>query len=951
VADPVNLKPQARQPSLTKREGYMQSPAWHEMNLFLRDHKELFRWLSFAACASFSYGMLTFSNLKVRWVKFLGIGAAILALEYLWILFGGSNPLEVRASRAAGFLLVGIPSTINNLCFIAAANDLEHKRIVPRWCWWLAGWALLGCVIDAEPGPWRFVLDGDDVFSAVSLCTLGMAMYRNISFRRAPLIAIEALLSSTMYGALYLVEWVAGLFQVLPDQVWLKPWLAFASLVMKVSVFGLAYVLFRRLAEIYFDLPVTQKLGVDGVQEYISSKGVVRLIGERLAADVHLVVLLPGQIDRRVAVISWSSDGREESPKVLRWDRVNEDTRQCLSQSKGLELSSKTGPEFIVVEPIKARGIAIGCLKAVRNRHPFSRMAIGHLRVLAELTAPSVQSYRQLAALDLLSARFAESESGQNTYSPQDAGNAVAERLHDVFSPVATRLSFDFGFESIEPVTLWNGVASSLAENDRKPEDFDGLKVYLEVLTARRKNVRMGPDRPQIGEMALAINRAGDPPGCPALGTDHLHRRAAATLCSNAYIELVHDYFKGLLKDLSAVLSGGELSLEQWFYIISTAAKKAGLAWALAAKDTGKLLGGDPLLFARVIGLQRDPCTLVKNHEGDAFSISLWSLSSPVACANHIVRVSIPGPGAAIYFFGVERPAFNNELAFGSPWRNFLAGLGRTARDALSRIEYADQLRHKQIQGTLLRQTSRFCRWVGREQLAILEEAIGKNDPGDAWLCFEEFKTLSRDLRLTGEFLSTLTSDPKSRNDVTHEAAATISEAWWEVTQQFDSEGIIFEGPAGDFSIPIAKADLFLSALRILQWMVLRKGKAAAENPKIAVDYTTDGDSASLVFRDESRRLSKPLRDLLFESFTQRSSGKLQMRELENREVEERAGLFLPLYFARTLAEVRYGGSLNDQTDELKAPAGHQFVLSFPLKTTAVPDDQEPERRRSRAAG
>lgn len=234
---------------------------------------------------------------------------------------------------------------------------------------------------------------------------------------------------------------------------------------------------------------------------------------------------------------------------------------------------------------------------------------------------------------------------------------------------------------------------------------------------------------------------------------------------------------------------------------------------------------------------------------------------------------------------------------------------------------------------TLLQYTSRSCRWVGEEQLAILEDSLGESDMDSINECFQKFKTLSGDLRVTGEFLSTLASETNQQIDeVTPQAAETIEDVWQEVKEQFDTEGIEFEGPSGDFSLPLAKADLFLSALRVLQWMALRKNRMITGSQKISVAYAEEGDFAKLIFTDQSRRLSKNLRERLFEPFAQTDSSQSHIKETKEQEESPHAGLFLPLFLARMLVEVKYKGSLHDRTDDLETPNGHRFVMRFPLQ-------------------
>jgi DNA-binding NarL/FixJ family response regulator len=231
---------------------------------------------------------------------------------------------------------------------------------------------------------------------------------------------------------------------------------------------------------------------------------------------------------------------------------------------------------------------------------------------------------------------------------------------------------------------------------------------------------------------------------------------------------------------------------------------------------------------------------------------------------------------------------------------------------------------------TMLRHTSRFCRWMGQEQLAILEEASGEGELDSIKKCLQNFKSLSEDLRLTGEFLSPLAlKGVKESDGITRNAGETIQDVWREVTEQFDVGGVIFEGPEAPFSLPVAREDLFLSALRVLQWMTLRKDRISDGDQKISVSYSSANDCARIIFTDRSRRLRKSLREMLFEPFTQAN---LTSPPPKDKEEGIRPGLYLPLFLAKMLVEVKYTGSLRDASDDLEAPNGHRFVMSFPIK-------------------
>jgi len=234
---------------------------------------------------------------------------------------------------------------------------------------------------------------------------------------------------------------------------------------------------------------------------------------------------------------------------------------------------------------------------------------------------------------------------------------------------------------------------------------------------------------------------------------------------------------------------------------------------------------------------------------------------------------------------------------------------------------------------TLIQHTSRFCLWTGQEQLAILEEAKEKGEFDSSKECFQKFKTLSEDLRLTGDFLSRLALKAENERKVeTLHAAEIVKEAWREITEQFDAEGIAFEEIGEDVTLPIARGDLLLSTLRVFQWMAQRKDRVPSGNQRISVEYANRNSRAEITFTDQSRRLGERLRAMLFEPFTQANFTPSLPKEKDE---EKRPGLYVPLFLARMLVEVKYNGWLLDKTDKLENTQGHSFVMSFPLGVEA----------------
>ena len=178
----------------------------------------------------------------------------------------------------------------------------------------------------------------------------------------------------------------------------------------------------------------------------------MRSIKEKLGDEVDLVILLPGDQDRRIASIRWPNDDPENRAKVFAWDKVDPQIKKSLLESKTITSLPESGTPSIIIEPIETHGTAIGCLKISRVQYPFSQMSIRQINAIANLVSPAVQSYRELAALDLLSIRFAEKQADEKIYSPVEAIGIIADILHTVFSPFVTRLTLNFGFQTLAPI-------------------------------------------------------------------------------------------------------------------------------------------------------------------------------------------------------------------------------------------------------------------------------------------------------------------------------------------------------------------------------------------------------------------------------------------------------------------------------------------------------------------
>jgi signal transduction histidine kinase len=234
---------------------------------------------------------------------------------------------------------------------------------------------------------------------------------------------------------------------------------------------------------------------------------------------------------------------------------------------------------------------------------------------------------------------------------------------------------------------------------------------------------------------------------------------------------------------------------------------------------------------------------------------------------------------------------------------------------------------------TLLEHTSRFCLYVGQTQLDVLNEAATNNEIEPSKEYFQKLKKLALDLQATGNEFSQLSGGAVSAavgapRPVS--VSSVVKRAMEEIEGQFLLERLelVERNSAEGFDLAIEQNDLFVTVLRVLQWMAQREDKTPieVEKPTIEIAYVRNEERDEIHFTDQSRRLGVHLRQKMFEPFTQATPPITSTKEDE----EELPGLYLPLYLAKMLVEVKNNGSLEDRSDQLEGAHGHRFVISFP---------------------
>jgi signal transduction histidine kinase len=388
--------------------------------------------------------------------------------------------------------------------------------------------------------------------------------------------------------------------------------------------------------------------------------------------------------------------------------------------------------------PIKFHGVTVGCIKIERNKPsyilgkyklylPFSSSGLSLAKQIADLAAPSVQAYRELATLDKLSLEFAQalSEATAKTsgelYDFQEAGNTLADILQDALSPEAMRLVIDFGFMSMEPVDRGEDKFVELLQRKLGDKNYDDLPKYMEgvggncfklykrELYARVTKKEVKNTSPQarqaredvqfrLGYLVLAVRTPKDKFDKPVLGANYLHRKAVASILSDAILDFGRAYLSRQLRSLSTSLNQEQrLEVERWYQDIKKTAEASGLLWLVTNRQDEELIGSAE---GKELVKHLPEETVPESTAGESQSevrIHHYKITPPVDKTHHIIRLDLPNSEYQLWL-GVGRAGFEHELSFASPWQTFLNSYGEIAGAGLVRFTAVQEFQKLQIE-------------------------------------------------------------------------------------------------------------------------------------------------------------------------------------------------------------------------------------------------------------
>lgn len=639
--------------------------------------------------------------------------------------------------------------------------------------------------LDEVPTKWvrdTIIASPEMIFSALCVFLMGHAIFANLGSRQFRWWAWFALIMAGLYAAVqiayglsYFISYRHGIF---PPKV-IHNFLIWIALPLKFFLCLFACFLVVRFFEILSKLAPMQATEFEKRQDYLASEGIVAWIGRKLsdkalkdkanpkyseaAGDcgfVNLVIRLPGETQKRVACIVWPNpDEDKRRPKILdwmpeekkfwplstddyphrtepwEWERFLPLVNEALSSDKTNTASEDAvqrayrgrNLKAIITRPIMVNGAAIGCLQIARSDSDFSQMGRRQIFQIANLLAPSVQSYRELAGLDLMSIIFAKELAEEVPHSPEDTVESIIVKiLHDVFAPTLTRLTVDFGFSSPGTFSEPEKVVGELKTVLEKALENKEVQKYPDQVTSRyfprpykllkkRLTTRVAPslgeareklDEFILGDLLFAVDSEKDAYNRPVLGVNYLHRKTACTLAAAAYLDFSRYYFSHVLKKLGKELSGKRLNIEDWFNPIrNILTEEAKFSWVVVRQRRQKTWFGDSeglLAMERMKNVKHKVRT--RPIRGSDEIRRQYYFSDQESNTNHVLKLRLNASEAFIWL-GISRPGFGPELDFPSPWKTFLVNFVQIADASLSRItipeKFKEHLEAAQLQGII----------------------------------------------------------------------------------------------------------------------------------------------------------------------------------------------------------------------------------------------------------
>jgi signal transduction histidine kinase len=206
---------------------------------------------------------------------------------------------------------------------------------------------------------------------------------------------------------------------------------------------------------------------------------------------------------------------------------------------------------------------------------------------------------------------------------------------------------------------------------------------------------------------------------------------------------------------------------------------------------------------------------------------------------------------------------------------------------------------------------------------SIVEEGVASSDLKEGSETHYKLINLADDLWDTGTILTNVANSDSKAEYPPLDLRALVEQAFQDIKETMRIAGVRF-GVEGDCEIKAKPDDIYIAVIRVLQWLARRRLETPPETEQEISVRCAGGDNASrVIFEDRSLRLPSMVREQLFMPFSVSAVAPAGTKSLG-------PGLYLPLFLAKMLVEEKYGGWLDDRSDELEGDIGHRLVMSFP---------------------
>jgi DNA-binding NarL/FixJ family response regulator len=222
----------------------------------------------------------------------------------------------------------------------------------------------------------------------------------------------------------------------------------------------------------------------------------------------------------------------------------------------------------------------------------------------------------------------------------------------------------------------------------------------------------------------------------------------------------------------------------------------------------------------------------------------------------------------------------------------------------------------------MLKGTSRFCVFLGQDQQGIIEEGISGADLKEGSDTHHKLSNLADDLWETGTILANVANSDAKEEYSPFELGDLIGRAFKDLKETMQLRNIMFD-LQGSCQVKAQQDDMYIAVVRVLQWLAQRRIETSPEvDAKITVTCTSSNGMSQAIFEDRSKRLPDKVREQLFMPFS--------VSVIPPSETRLRGpGLYLPLFLAKMLVEEKYGGWLDDRSEEIEGEIGHRIVMRF----------------------